>query len=198
MASIAQAQLFRPFTDHKRPPCSKATGNPAAKPMGSTRERVYDGKWAGLPPFELHMGPYHEFALYRGIQDEHRDHKSAENLLEAAHVEIRANAARQSWDVDGLHLEVALAGGSREDCESWYVTLKRSPTTPVAVSPLRRLGGCQVRSEPDSLHNPAEERYCTALVGRARILRHGLPAKWQKTSIFRPFLVESSGGVGYT
>src|SRR5262245_64286404 len=37
---------------------------------GEYSERVYDGKWPGLPPFELHMGPYHDFALFRGIQDE--------------------------------------------------------------------------------------------------------------------------------
>jgi hypothetical protein len=37
---------------------------------GEYSERVYDGKWPGLPPFELHMGPYHEFALFRGIQAE--------------------------------------------------------------------------------------------------------------------------------
>jgi hypothetical protein len=78
------------------------------------------------------MGPYHEFALYRGIQDDHRDHRSSENLLRPHNVEIRANAARQSWDVDGLHLEVALSGGSREDCESWYVTLQRSASTSVS------------------------------------------------------------------
>jgi hypothetical protein len=33
------------------------------------------------------------------------------------------------WDVDGLHLEVVLAGGSREECESWFITLKRADTT---------------------------------------------------------------------
>jgi len=47
-------------------------------------------------------------------------------------VEIRANAARQSWDVEGLRIEVALSGGSREDCESWYVTLRRSGTSTVS------------------------------------------------------------------
>jgi hypothetical protein len=78
------------------------------------------------------MGPYHEFALYRGIQDEHRDHQSSENLLKPHTVEIRANAARQSWDVDGLRLEVALSGGSREDCESWYITLRRVASTSVS------------------------------------------------------------------
>ena len=96
---------------------------------GQYSERVYDGKWPGLPPFELHMGPYHEFALYRGIQEAHRDHRSSENLLQPSNIDVVGNRARQSWDVAGLHLEVSLAGGSREDCESWFVSLKRSRST---------------------------------------------------------------------
>jgi hypothetical protein len=93
---------------------------------GQYGERVYDGKWPRMAPFELHMGPYHEFALYRGIQDEHRDHRSPENLLKPSVLEVVANKAKQSWDVAGLHVEVSLAGGSREDCESWFVSVKRS------------------------------------------------------------------------
>ena len=96
---------------------------------GQYSERVYDGKWAGLQPFELHLGPYHEFALFQGIQDEHRDHTSAGNLLHPFNIELIGNSAHQSWDVAGVHLDVKLAGGSREECESWYVTLKRSPTS---------------------------------------------------------------------
>jgi hypothetical protein len=93
---------------------------------GQYSERVYDGRWPGLPPFELHLGPYHDFALFRGIQDDHRAHDSRDNLLQPHVVEIRAGRAVHTWDIAGLHLEVALAGGSREECESWYVTLVRS------------------------------------------------------------------------
>ena len=127
MAAIGNAQ-FRPFSDRTR---ALLEGNwqSCREGDGHYGERVYDGKWAGLEPFELHMGPYHEFALFRGIQDDHREHTSADNLLRPFNVEIRSNAARQTWDAGGLHLEVTLAGGSREDCESWYVTLKRSDTT---------------------------------------------------------------------
>jgi len=131
ITSIAQAQLFRPFTDRKT---ALLEGNwqSCREDDGTYAERVYDGRWAGLPPFELHMGPYHEFALYHGIQDAHRDHKSAENLLKPYVVEIHANAAKQSWDVDGLHLEVSLSGGSREDCESWYLSLERADTLSIS------------------------------------------------------------------
>jgi hypothetical protein len=127
IAAIGLAQ-FRPMTDHRQ---ALLEGNwqSCREEDGQYGERVYDGKWAGLVPFELHLGPYHEFALFRGIQDEHRDHRSTDNLLKPFTVEMRANAARQTWDVDNLHLEVVLAGGSREECESWYLTLRRTDTT---------------------------------------------------------------------
>ena len=126
-AALGHAQ-FTSFNDHKR---SLLEGNwqSCREGDGQYSERVYDGKWPGMGPFELHLGPFHEFALFRGIQDEHRDHTSADNLLKPYNLEIRANAARQSWNVDGMHLEIALAGGSREQCESWFVSLKRIETT---------------------------------------------------------------------
>jgi len=96
---------------------------------GQYSERVYDGKWTGLPQFELHMGPFRDFALFQGIQDEHRDHESPDNLLRPHTVELRGGLARQAWDVAGLHFEAVLSGGSREECESWYITLKRSSTS---------------------------------------------------------------------
>ncbi len=113
---------FTPFNDRSR---AALEGNwqSCREADGRYSERVYDGRWPGLPPFELHLGPYHEFALFRGIQDEHRDHDSAENLLKPHTVEIRANRGTQTWDVAGLHLEVTLSGGSRDECESWYVRL---------------------------------------------------------------------------
>lgn len=127
VAAAGYAQ-FRPFSDHTR---ALLEGNwqSCREADGQYAERVYDGKWPGMEPFELHMGPYHEFALFRGIQDDHREHASAENLLKPFTVELRAQRARQTWDVNGLRLEVALAGGSREECESWFVTLKRTDTT---------------------------------------------------------------------
>jgi hypothetical protein len=125
--ALSYAQ-FTSYSDHKR---GMLEGNwqSCREDDGQYGERVYDGKWPGMPPFELHLGPYHEFALFRGVQDEHRAHNSTDNLLKPYNVEIRVNAARQSWDVYGLHLEIALAGGSREDCESWFVSLRRADTT---------------------------------------------------------------------
>ena len=125
--TLGYAQLFRPFTDRTRADALlEGNWQSCRESDGQFAERVYDGRWPGLQPFELHMGPYHEFALFRGIQDEHRDHGSAANLLKPYTVELAGNNARHSWDVNGLHFEVVLAGGSREDCESWFVTLSRS------------------------------------------------------------------------
>jgi hypothetical protein len=126
-AALASAQ-FQPFSDRTR---AMLEGNwqSCREPDGQYSERVYDGRWNGVAPFELHLGPYHEFALFRGIQEEHRDHASPENLLRPFNIELRGNTAKQTWDVDGLHLEAVLAGGSREECESWFVTLRRSDTT---------------------------------------------------------------------
>jgi hypothetical protein len=126
-AAIGRAQ-FTSFSDRKS---ALLEGNwqSCREGDGEYSERVYDGKWPGIGPFELHLGPFHEFAFFRGIQDAHRDHATADNLLKPYNLEIRANAARQSWDVEGMHLEIALAGGSREQCESWFVSLKRAGTS---------------------------------------------------------------------
>ena len=129
-ATLGRAQLFRPFADRTRAQALlEGNWQSCREADGQYAERVYDGRWAGIPPFELHMGPYHEFALFRGIQEEHRSHDSTENLLKPYTVELVGNTAKQVWDVNGLRLEVVLAGGSREDCESWFVTLTRSGAT---------------------------------------------------------------------
>lgn len=93
---------------------------------GKYSERVYDNSLPVIGPFELHLGPYHEFALFRGIQESHRDHTSPDNLLSPFNVEVEANRARQAWETAGLRLEVSLGGGARDDCESWFITLKRT------------------------------------------------------------------------
>jgi hypothetical protein len=126
-ATFGHAQLFRPFTDRTRAQALlEGNWQSCRESDGQYAERVYDGRWAGIEPFELHMGPYHEFGLFRGIQEEHRAHDSSENLLRPHTVELVGNNAKHVWDVNGLRLEVVLAGGSREECESWFVTLTRS------------------------------------------------------------------------
>jgi len=122
LAAVAFASAqFTSFNDRSR---LQLEGNwQSCREGHEYAERVYDGRWPGLPPFELHLGPYHDFALFIGIQNDHRDHNSPDNLLKPHVIESRFNRAAQQWDVAQWHLEVSLSGGSREECESWFVRL---------------------------------------------------------------------------
>jgi hypothetical protein len=93
---------------------------------GRYTERVYDHVVNGVGLFEVHLGPRREFAIFRGVQDQHREHESPDNLLKPYRVLMEGGRARQRWDVPSLKvsLTVTLAGGSFSDCESWYVLLE--------------------------------------------------------------------------
>jgi hypothetical protein len=121
--SRARAQ-FTPFSDH-RSALLEGNWQSCREADGQYAERVFDGRFPGMEPFELHLGPFHEFALFKGIQEDHREHGSAANLLRPHVVELQGTLAQKRWQVEDLVLEVALAGGSRDECESWFVTLKR-------------------------------------------------------------------------
>jgi hypothetical protein len=127
-AAAASAQQFISFSDRSHV-ILEGNWQSCREDDGLYAERVYDAKLQTGETFELHMGPFREFGLFRGIQDDHRDHTSSENLLRPYDVEVISNRARQEWDVAGLYLEVRLAGEPIGDCESWYVTLKRSGQT---------------------------------------------------------------------
>jgi len=128
---VSAAVGYSQFTSYNDRTRSMLEGNwqSCRESDGKYSERIYDGKVPGFGPFELHMGPYHEFALFRGVQDEHRDHASPDQLLRPYTVELTGAAAKHKWEMSGLLLEVTLAGGSREDCESWWVTLRRANTS---------------------------------------------------------------------
>ena len=93
---------------------------------GTYAERVYDHVVNGIAQFEVHMGPRREFAIFKGVQDAHREHDSPENLLKPFRVTFENGRAKQRWEIPSLNLAftVTLAGGSRTDCESWYVLLE--------------------------------------------------------------------------
>src|SRR6516165_11216560 len=93
---------------------------------GQYGERVYDHVVNGVGKFEVHMGPRREFAIFRGVQDEHRDHESPENLLKPFRVAFENGRAKQRWEIPSLNLvfTATMAGGSRTDCESWYLLLE--------------------------------------------------------------------------
>jgi hypothetical protein len=99
---------------------------------GRYTERIYDHVVNGVGRFEVHMGPRDEFAIFAGVQDEHRDHASADNLLRPYRVVMEAGRAKHRWEIPSLDLAftATLAGGSRSDCETWFVLAEplRKPT----------------------------------------------------------------------
>jgi hypothetical protein len=124
-ARPAAAQLFRPFSSDTR---NILEGNwqSCRERDGSYAERVYDHVVNGVGLFEVHMGPRREFAIFKGVQNEHREHDSPDNLLKPFRVMLEAGRAKQRWEVPSLNLAftATLAGGSRTDCESWYLLLE--------------------------------------------------------------------------
>ena len=121
------------FISHARDTHNILDGNwqSCREPDGQYSERVYDHVVNGLGQFEVHMGPRREFAIFAGVQDAHRDHDSPANLLKPYRVTMDAGRAKQKWDIPSLNLRltVTLAGGSRTDCESWYIILERLEKT---------------------------------------------------------------------
>lgn len=126
--AVAGYSQFTSFSDRSR---AVLEGNwqSCREGDGQYSERVYDARVPGFGQFEFHMGPYHEFALFRGIQDEHRDHNSPENLLHPFTVDVLNGFGKQKWEAAGLRIQAVLAGGSREECESWFVSLQRVDTS---------------------------------------------------------------------
>jgi hypothetical protein len=93
---------------------------------GRYGERVYDHVVNGVGQFEVHLGPRREFAIFAGVQDAHREHDSTDNLLKPYRVLLEGTRASRRWDVPSLNLAftVTLGGGSRTDCESWFIILE--------------------------------------------------------------------------
>jgi hypothetical protein len=93
---------------------------------GRYAERVYDHVVNGVAQFEVHLGPRREFAIFEGVQDDHRDHDSPHNLLKPFIVTMQGSRAQRKWEIPSLKLQftVTLGGGSRMDCESWYILLE--------------------------------------------------------------------------
>jgi hypothetical protein len=124
VSAAPQVSQFIPFSNEPR---NILEGNwqSCRESDGQYGERVYDHVTGPGGVFELHMGPRREFALFRGVQDAHRDHDSPENLLKPYRVPLEAGRAKQRWEVPAMNLVLTatLAGGSRTDCESWFIVL---------------------------------------------------------------------------
>jgi hypothetical protein len=121
-AALAQ---FTPFS-HNPKNILEGNWQSCRESDGQYSERVYDHVVNGVGKFEVHMGPRREFAIFKGVQDAHRPHDAPENLLKPYRVPLEAGRAKQRWEVPSLNLAftVTLAGGSRTDCESWFVILE--------------------------------------------------------------------------
>ena len=123
---VAQPAAFQ-FTSFSHDPRNILEGNwqSCGEADGRYTERVYDHVVNSVGLFEVHMGPHKEFAIFSGVQDEHRDHESPENLLKPFRVPMENGRAARRWEIPSLNLvfAVTLAGGSLTDCDSWFITL---------------------------------------------------------------------------
>jgi hypothetical protein len=124
-AAPASAQLFRPFSADTNK-VLEGNWQSCRENDGSYAERVYDHVVNGVGQYEVHMGPRREFAIFKGVQDEHRDHDSPDNLLKPFRVPLDGGRAKQRWEIPSLNLvfTATMAGGSRTDCESWFIILE--------------------------------------------------------------------------
>jgi len=95
------------------------------QPDGRYAEKIYDHYVNSVPQYEVHLGPRREFAIFKGVQEEHREHDDPANLLKPYRVLMEGSRARQHWEIPSLNLSftVSLGGGSTMDCESWYILL---------------------------------------------------------------------------
>lgn len=130
---ILFAQLWMTFPSQE-PVILNGSWQSCRDENGDWGERIYDrhehGKWV----WSLHMGPFNDFALYKPA-DEPEDgdngyhyHSGPTNLLGPNYQVTNAYArGKRTWTVPSLHLWVNIvqAGGSREDCQSFVVLIRR-------------------------------------------------------------------------
>jgi len=128
VGTLTAVSVFAQFTSYPRSSHAILEGNwqSCREADGRYSERVYDHVVNGVPRFEVHMGPRREFAIFEGVQDEHRAHDSPANLLRPYRLDVEGNLAKHEWKIPSLDLvfSATLSGGSRGDCESWYVLLE--------------------------------------------------------------------------
>jgi len=128
LVAAASATLRAQWIPYTSNPHNILEGNwqSCMEPTGRYAERIYDHVVNGVGKFEVHLGPRREFAIFEGVQDEHRDHDSPDNLLKPYRVLLEGSRARKRWEIPSLKLAftVTMGGGSMTDCESWFVVLE--------------------------------------------------------------------------
>ena len=91
---------------------------------GEWGERIFEYRRLGKLIAEFHMGPRNEFALYKQPQPDDHSHDSSDNLLkDHPYDNNRSNFSYFSPQL-GLRLTISKGGGSRDECESYFVTLE--------------------------------------------------------------------------
>jgi hypothetical protein len=92
-------------------------------------ETAYEHRVLGKQDWEFHFGPQDEFALFAGAPVNHIDHDSPANLLAPAfHInDVGTWHNKRNWNIPrlGLWVSIVAAGGSREECESFFVLIKK-------------------------------------------------------------------------
>jgi hypothetical protein len=128
--AVQGVSQFTPFTSTPRK-ILEGSWSSCREADGQYGERVYDHVVNRGGKFEVHLGPRREFALFKSVQDAHRDHDSPDNLLKPYRVAMDAGRAKQHWEIPALNLSftVTLAGGSRTDCENWFIVLEQIEKT---------------------------------------------------------------------
>jgi len=98
---------------------------------GGYAERIYEYRILGKYQWEFHMGPYHEFGLYRQPQPDDHQHDTPSNLLKPDYHIIphvwNSNLIDNDWNVPTLKLTVSAhaAGGSLDDCETVIIRITK-------------------------------------------------------------------------
>src|SRR3954469_17712273 len=114
VGTLTAVPLSAQFTSYPRSARNILEGNwqSCREADGTYSERVYDHVVNSVPRFEVHMGPRREFAIFEGVQDEHRAHESPANLLKPFRLEVEGNLASHEWKIPSLNLvfTVTLSG----------------------------------------------------------------------------------------
>ena len=133
-AIITIGLLLQLWTSFKDPADTKAILDghfqSCTIPEDGYGEIAYDHYVNGKQLWSFHLGPFDDWALFKGTEPDGDDHDSPLNLLAAHHALSlpTINGARQ-WSVPSLKLWISVVqgGGSRDQCMGWYVRVERKP-----------------------------------------------------------------------
>ena len=98
-AALGRAQ-FTSFNDRSRA-MLEGHWQSCREADGRYSERVYDHIVNGVPKFEVHMGPKREFAIFEGVQEEHRAHESPANLLRPYRLDVEGKHTIEECEGNG-------------------------------------------------------------------------------------------------